>query len=160
MAMQLCSMGERACHGTCNALKCAKYMMKKNTSLTILRALWTAFPAVILFSMAHGNMAHAAGTWSASDCGKEPTPPTVDISSVEHYNTSVDKVMAYEKAARTYNACVASEATKAETAVSNDAKQQIDHIHAASVAVQKKLAANFVDLSGKLKAGSKKFSAQ
>ncbi|MGV4876165.1 hypothetical protein [Acetobacter indonesiensis] len=104
------------------------------------------------------NVAHAAATgWSAAACGAEPTMPSLDVSSVEHYNASVDKATTYEKAARAYNSCVAKTANKEETAISNDAREKIAHIHEGSAAVQKHIAANFTRMTAALKAGSAKF---
>lgn len=104
------------------------------------------------------NVARAAATgWTAAACGAEPTMPSLDVSSVEHYNASVDKATTYEKAARAYNSCVAKTANKEETAISNEAREKIAHIHEGSAAVQKHIAANFTRMTAVLKAGSAKF---
>lgn len=110
-------------------------------------------------ALAESGSAHAAsaGGWGAPACGAEPAAPSVDVSSVEHYNASVDKVTAYEKAARAYNTCVARTANKEETAISNEAREKIAHIHEGSSAVQKRIAGNFVHLTASLKAASAKF---
>lgn len=101
--------------------------------------------------------AHAAERgWVPSTCGAEPDAPAVDASSVEKYNASVDKVSAYEKAARTYNACVSKTAVKEETAISNEARDKIAHIHEGSSAVQQRISANFTQLTSALKAGGAK----
>lgn len=102
--------------------------------------------------------AHAAEqrVWVPSACGTEPEAPAVDVSSVEKYNASVDKVSAYEKAARTYHACVSKAAVKEETAISNDARDKIAHIHEGSTAVQQRIGANFTQLTSALKAGGAK----
>ncbi len=98
--------------------------------------------------------AHAAQTrWTPAACGAEPAAPVVDVSSVEKYNASVDKVSAYEKAARAYNACVSKTALKEETAISNDARDQIAYVHEGSTAVQQRIGANFTQLTTALKAG-------
>ncbi|QHM92266.1 hypothetical protein [Acetobacter pasteurianus] len=94
--------------------------------------------------------------WTASACGAEPVPPSVEVSSVDKYNASVDKVSAYEKAARTYNSCVAKAAVKEETAISNEAREKIAHIHEGSSTVQKRIAGNFTKLTTALKAGGAK----
>lgn len=99
----------------------------------------------------------ASGAWGAPVCGAEPAAPSVDVSSVERYNASVDKVTAYEKAARTYNTCVARAANKEETAISAEAREKIAHIHEGSSAVQKRIAGNFVHLTTALKTASTKF---
>jgi maltooligosyltrehalose synthase len=89
-------------------------------------------------------------------CGQEPAPPTVSGSDAAHYNASVDRFQAYEKEARAYNACVSAQATKEETAISEDARVRIAKIHAESVTVQQRIAANFAKLSAALTAASKK----
>ncbi|GCD75436.1 hypothetical protein NBRC3299_1728 [Acetobacter pasteurianus NBRC 3299] len=94
--------------------------------------------------------------WAASACGAEPVAPSVEVSSVDKYNASVDKVSAYEKAARTYNSCVVKAAVKEETAISNEAREKIAHIHEGSSTVQKRIAGNFTKLTTALKAGGAK----
>mgnify|MGYP003362541075 FL=1 len=97
---------------------------------------------------------HAAErVWVPAACGAEPDAPAVDVSSVEKYNASVDKVSAYEKAARAYNACVSKTAVKEETAISNEARDKIAYIHDGSTAVQQRIGANFTQLTTALKAG-------
>lgn len=114
--------------------------------------------AATLADSGAARAAGAAGAWAApAACGAEPAAPSVDVSSVEHYNASVDKVTAYEKAARAYNTCVARSANKEETAISNEAREKIAHIHEGSATVQKRIAANFVHLTASLKAASAKF---
>lgn len=106
-------------------------------------------------------VAHAAsGGWSAAECGAEPAMPPLDVSSVEHYNASVDKATAYQKVARAYNTCVAKAANKQETAISNEAKDKIAYVHDGSLAVQKHIAANFSHMTATLKAGSAKFASK
>ncbi|MBO1327670.1 hypothetical protein OQ496_04165 [Acetobacter suratthaniensis] len=97
----------------------------------------------------------AAGhVWTPQNCGEEPAAPAVDVSSVERYNASVDKVSAYQKEARAYNSCVVRSALHEETAISEDAKDRITFVHDSSAAVQKRIAANFEKLTATLKAGS------
>lgn len=106
-------------------------------------------------------VAHAAGGgWSAPVCGAEPTMPSLDVASVEHYNASVDKATAYQKAARAYNSCVSHAANKEETAISNEAREKIAYVHEGSQAVQKRIAANFTHMSATLKAGNAKFGGK
>lgn len=101
--------------------------------------------------------AHAAErAWVPAACGTEPDAPAVDVSTVEKYNASVDKVSAYEKAARTYNACVSKTALKEETAISNEARDKIAYVHEGSSAVQQRIGANFTQLTTALKAGGAK----
>ena len=97
----------------------------------------------------------AAGrAWAPQNCGSEPAAPAVDVSSVERYNASVDKVTAYQKEARAYNSCVVRSAMHEETAISEDAKERIAFVHDSSTAVQKRIAANFEKLTATLKAGN------
>lgn len=94
--------------------------------------------------------------WSAAQCGREPAAPVVDTTTVDRYNSSVDRVTAYERAARSYNACVSRAATTEQTAISNDARLRIDAIQAVSGGVQKRIAANFAALTGAFRAGTPK----
>ena len=97
----------------------------------------------------------AAGrAWAPQNCGSEPVAPAVDVSTVERYNASVDKVTAYQKEARAYNSCVVRSAMHEETAISEDAKERIAFVHDSSTAVQKRIAANFEKLTATLKAGN------
>ncbi len=94
--------------------------------------------------------------WSATQCGREPAAPSVDTTTVDRYNASVDRVTAYERAARSYNGCVSKAATTEQTAISNDARVRIDAIQGVSGGVQKRIAANFSALTGALRAGAPK----
>ena len=94
--------------------------------------------------------------WVAVGCGEEPKPPKIDVSTVQHYNMSVDKVSAYEKAARIYNECVSKAAMKEETKISNEARSKITYVHDGSAAVQKRISDNFVKLTTALKVGGAK----
>lgn len=91
-------------------------------------------------------------------CGQEPDAPVITGGDTAHYNASVDRFSAYEKAARAYNACVSAQASKEETAISEDARARIAKVHATSVAVQQRIAANFAKLSALLTAASHKLS--
>ncbi|GBQ21809.1 hypothetical protein ACLRDC_01650 [Gluconacetobacter sacchari] len=105
------------------------------------------------------SVARAAdAAWSAPACGKEPAAPVVEAGSVAKYNASVDAVTAYEKAARTYNACVAAAAARDEAAISAQARARIDQVHQASVAVQQRIAGHFTKLTTDLKAGAARFA--
>lgn len=121
-------------------------IMKKKTALlagVVLACGWGVAPA------------QAAGhVWVPQNCGDEPTAPAVDVSTVERYNASVDKVSAYQKEARAYNSCVVRSALHEETAISEDAKDRISFVHDSSSAVQKRIAGNFEKLTATLKAGS------
>ena len=108
--------------------------------------------AVVMCAPVHA----AERSWLPASCGTEPAAPVVDVSSVEKYNASVDKVSAYEKAARTYNACVSKTAVKEETAISNEAREKIAYIHEGSAAVQQRIGASFTQLTTALKVGGAK----
>ncbi len=92
--------------------------------------------------------------WGAAQCGREPAAPAVDTTTIDRYNASIDRVAAYERAARSYNACVARTATTEQTAISNEARTRIDAIQAVSAGVQKRIAANFGALTAALRAGA------
>lgn len=103
-----------------------------------------------------GLARHADAAEGASKCGAEPQAPSVKAGTVALYNDSVDRVTAYEKAARAYNSCVAAQANREETAISQDAAAKISRIHAGSAAVQTRIAASFQKLSADLAVASKK----
>jgi len=114
-----------------------------------------------LFAAACGAAVHAAHaeSWTATACGAEPQAPKADVSSVAAYNASVDKITAYQKAARTYDACMSASASKDETAISEDARVRIGHIHDAVVAAHGRIAANFTHQNEMLQAASKKLGS-
>ncbi len=114
-------------------------------SLAVCRATVPAMAAVA-----------PGGGWSAAQCGREPAAPAVDTTTIDRYNASVDRVTAYERAARSYNACVSKAATTEQTAISNEARTRIDAIQAVSSGVQKRIAANFGALTEALRAGTPK----
>ncbi len=132
----------------CSGSKGILAMVRKGFLLASIGGLL----AVVVCAPAHA----AERSWLPASCGTEPTAPAVDVSSVEKYNASVDKVSAYEKAARTYNACVSKTALKDETAISNEAREKIAYIHEGSTAVQQRIGANFTQLTTALKAGGAK----
>ncbi len=94
--------------------------------------------------------------WTAGQCGREPAAPAVDTATVDRYNASVDRVAAYGRAARSFDACVSRAAATEQTAISNEARTRIDAIQATSSAVQKRIAANFSALTATLRAGAPK----
>lgn len=105
-------------------------------------------------------VANAADTpWSAAKCGVEPAPPSLHVATVAQYNETVDHVSSYEKQARAYNACVASAANRAETSVSEEARERIAHIHETSSSVQARIATTFKKLSASLAVAGKRFGS-
>ncbi|GBR49761.1 hypothetical protein [Neokomagataea thailandica] len=102
----------------------------------------------------------AEAGWGAAKCGAEPVAPVVHVGSVAQYNDSVDRVTAYEKQARAYNACVVAAANRAETAISDDARNRIAEVHKGSTAVQSRIATNFQKLSAVLANAGKHFAAK
>lgn len=132
----------------CSGSKGILAMVRKGVVLASIGGL----VAVVMCAPVHA----AERSWLPASCGTEPAAPVVDVSSVEKYNASVDKVSAYEKAARTYNACVSKTAVKEETAISNEAREKIAYIHEGSTAVQQRIGANFTQLTTALKAGGAK----
>lgn len=115
--------------------------------------------SLFLFAAVLGTGSAFAAEWSAASCGEEPQPPGVKAATVAAYNDSVDKVAAYEKAARAYNACVSAQANKEETAISQEASARISRIHAASTAVQSRIASSFQTLTKELTAAQRKLGA-
>ncbi|MEW9272686.1 hypothetical protein [Gluconobacter oxydans] len=114
------------------------------------------FGLVVAGIAGSGSASAAEAAWTASKCGVEPQAPVVKAATVAQYNESVDRVTAYEKAARVYNACVAAQANREETAISQEASARISHVHAGSAAVQSHIAASFQTLSANLAAASRK----
>ncbi|AAW61702.1 hypothetical protein [Gluconobacter oxydans] len=114
------------------------------------------FGLVVAGIAGSGSASAAEAAWTASKCGAEPQAPVVKAATVAQYNESVDRVTAYEKAARVYNACVAAQANREETAISQEASARISHVHAGSAAVQSHIAASFQTLSANLAAASRK----
>ncbi|MFT9448459.1 hypothetical protein [Gluconobacter japonicus] len=110
----------------------------------------------LLSVLAAGTATAADSGWSAPKCGAEPTAPTVKAGTVAQYNESVDRVTAYEKEARAYNACVSGQANREETAISQEASARISHIHTASAVVQSRIAGSFQKLSTELTAAGRK----
>ncbi|OAJ68551.1 hypothetical protein [Gluconobacter cerinus] len=110
----------------------------------------------LLSVFAFGTASAAESGWSAPKCGAEPDAPAVKAGTVAQYNESVDRVTAYEKEARAYNACVSGQATREETAISQEASAKISRIHSASAAVQTHIAGSFQKLSSELTAAGRK----
>ncbi|MEN3176226.1 MULTISPECIES: hypothetical protein [Gluconobacter] len=116
-----------------------------------------AFCGLSLLSVfAFGTASAAESGWSAPKCGAEPDAPAVKAGTVAQYNESVDRVTAYEKEARAYNACVSGQANREETAISQEASAKISRIHSASAAVQTHIAGSFQKLSSELTAAGRK----
>ena len=99
----------------------------------------------------NGTATSAAPGWPPAQCGREPAPPTVQTGTVERYNTSVDRVTLYERQARAYDACVSKAAGAAQAAISDDARQRINAVQDARVALQRRIAANFATLGAALR---------
>lgn len=110
----------------------------------------------LLSALAFGTAGAAESGWSAPKCGAEPEAPAVKAGTVAQYNESVDRVTAYEKEARAYNACVSGQANREETAISQEASAKISRIHSASAAVQTHIAGSFQKLSSELTAAGRK----
>ena len=112
----------------------------------------------VLYLVSSGGSASAASGWSPSGCGHEPYPPAVQGGSVDRYNASIDRVSAYDKAARAYSACVSREALAQQTAISNDARARMGAVNAVAAAVQKRIGGNFTALSAQLRSAGQKLS--
>lgn len=116
-------------------------------------------PMAIHHSQAAALVPVSATAWTPAGCGREPPAPAVDTSTIDRYNASVDHVTVYEKAARSYNACVSKAAVAEQTAISNDARTRIDAIQAVSSGVQKRIAGNFTTLTTALRDAGPKLQA-
>ena len=113
-----------------------------------------------LIGIAQASSQEGQQPWSPAGCGHEPMPPSIDAGSVDHYNASIDRVGAYDAAARSYSACVTREALAEQTAISNRARARMDAINAVATSVQKRIAGNFNALSAQLRAAGKKLGGQ
>ena len=123
-----------------------------------MRSAWSACVACVC--LWGGPVLAAQAGWSAPGCGHEPGPPAVEAGSVDRYNASIDRVSAYDKAARAYTACVSRQAVADQSAISNDARSRMAVINGAATAVQKRIAANFGALSAQLRAAGQKLGAK
>ena len=79
---------------------------------------------------------------------------------MDHYNASIDRVGAYDNAARAYSACVTREALAEQTAISKQARARMDAINAVAASVQTRIAGNFSALSAQLRAASTRLGGQ
>jgi len=123
-----------------------------------MKSAWSAVLACLLLS--GGSVSAAQAGWSAPNCGHEPPAPAVESSSVERYNASIDRVSAYDKAARAYSTCVSRQAVSEQSAISNDARARMATINNAANAVQKRIAGNFAALSAQLHNAGQKLGAK
>lgn len=88
----------------------------------------------------------SAGQWAPTGCGAKPVAPTLDLSSADAYNKSVDGVNAYRQAIRPYLDCLVKEAnadigiiSKSATVAQVSAKEANDKIQADVKAAEEKL---------------------
>ncbi|MCE2577390.1 hypothetical protein [Gluconacetobacter entanii] len=102
----------------------------------------------------------AAGGWTPKGCGAAPVAPKVDSADVSRFNASVDRVNAYEKAARTYATCVAAASTKEQAAISADASARMHRVHESAAQVQKQVSDQFARLSAEMKKGHDHLAAR
>lgn len=119
-----------------------------------MAAMFSFFPRLFLSAC----VLAPALAWAdpLAKCGKEPEVPSVTSTDAAHYNASVDRFQAYEKEARTYNACVSAQAQREESAISEEAREKIAKVHAVSAGVQQRIAGNFSHISAQLTAAGKK----
>ncbi len=120
----------------------------------------SVLPALVACLLAPAGPACSAQGWSPSGCGREPAPPVVSSASVDRYNASIDRVGAYDDAARAYSACVSRQALAEQNAISNEARSRMSAVNAVALTVQKRIAGNFGALSAQLKASGQKLGAK
>lgn len=113
---------------------------------------------IIGLGMVVGSAAFAQD-WAAS-CGHEPKAPTVNVSNVTNYNSSVEHFTAYDKAARAYYNCVAKISSAKQTAISQKAKADMEPYQKATTEIRARLATNLTKMQTELKAGGKKLGAK
>ncbi|CAI3931131.1 hypothetical protein [Commensalibacter papalotli (ex Botero et al. 2024)] len=100
-----------------------------------------------------------AQDWAAS-CGHEPKAPTINVSNVTNYNSSVEHYTAYDKASRAYYACVAKAAHAKQTAISQKAAADMEPYKKTTTDVRNRITANLTKIQTELKAGGKKLGAK
>ncbi len=113
--------------------------------------------AAVALVLSHAGPALA---WSAAGCGVEPSPPAVQGGSVERYNASIDRVGAYDNAARAFSACVGKASLAEQTAISNDARQRMNAVNAVALGVQRRIGSNFTALSAQLRSAGQKLGSR
>lgn len=102
----------------------------------------------------------AAGGWVPRGCGAAPVAPKVDSADVSRFNASVDRVNAYEKAARTYATCVSAASAKEQAAISADASARMHRVHDSATQVQKQVSEQFTRLSAEMKKSHDRLAAR
>ena len=117
------------------------------------------FALLCCLLLSGGGPARAAG-WRACSSGREPAPPAVTGGSIDRYNASIDRVAAYDKAARSYSDCVSQQSVAEQSAISNDARARMAAINQAAVSVQKRIGGNFAALSAQLRAAGQKLGVK
>lgn len=113
---------------------------------------------IVGLGMIVGSAAFAQD-WAAS-CGHEPKVPTVNVSNVTNYNSSVEQYTAYDKAARAYYSCVAKAAHAKQTAISQKAAADMEPYKKTTSEVRSRITANLTKIQTELKAGGKKLGAK
>ncbi len=73
----------------------------------------------------------ADGTWLPNECGEKPVAPSIDASSVDGFNRSLETIRVWQERANEYNTCLIEEANAdialiAETANEEQEKFQVE----------------------------------
>ncbi|MDI2113446.1 hypothetical protein [Commensalibacter nepenthis] len=113
---------------------------------------------IVGLGMIVGSAAFAQD-WAAS-CGHEPKAPSINVSNVSNYNSSVEHYTAYDKAARAYYSCVAKAAHAKQAAISQKAAADMEPYKKVTTDVRNRITANLTKIQTELKAGGKKLGAK
>ncbi|CAK7192423.1 hypothetical protein COMNV_00620 [Commensalibacter sp. Nvir] len=96
-----------------------------------------------------------AQEWMSS-CGQEPKAPTVNTSTINNYNNSIENFNAYNKAIRAYYSCIAKLAHDKQLAISQKAKSDMDFYQKASSDIRTRITATLTKLQNEIKTGGQK----
>ncbi|RBM05292.1 hypothetical protein [Novacetimonas cocois] len=130
--------------------------------MTMRGSFMILYGAAIMTGLAVPDRAVQAqpADWTPKSCGAAPVAPKVDATDVRHFNASVDRVNAYEKAARTYAACVSGASGKEQSAISAEATARMHRVHDGAARIQKQISDEFSHLSAEMKKGHDHLATQ
>lgn len=98
-----------------------------------------------------------AQDWTTS-CGSEPKVPSINVSNVSNYNASVDHLNNYNKAVRTYYACIVKQARAKQLAISQKAKSEMEAIQKTTTEINTHITSNLTKMRAEIVAGNKKLN--
>lgn len=63
------------------------------------------------------------GTWLSSKCGEKPVQPSIDASSVDGFNRSLETIRVWQERANEYHTCLVEEANADITLIADTANE-------------------------------------